>query len=167
MRKDALMAVGGYREAFRAGQDYDLWLRLSERFALDNLPAELYRWRLDRDSVYTTRRALQLTYAAVARAFARERAIHGGDSCDALAASGGDLDMFIANYQLGAFVLATGAELRLRGLGNSALVRAQFRRALRRGHLRPWTVCLCAWTHLGLPWPGGRPLVLPAEQGQP
>ncbi len=167
MRREALLAVGGYRDAFRAGQDYDLWLRLSERFDLDNLPGVLYQWRLDRDSVYTSRRALQLKYAAIALAFSRERAIHGGDSYNDLVASGGDLDGFVENYRLGAFVHATWGELLLRGLGNSARVRGHFRSALLGGDVRLWTLCLFAWTHLGLPWPGGRPLALPTEEGQP
>lgn len=165
MRREALQAVGGYRDAFRVGQDYDLWLRLSAHFDLDNLPEVLYQWRLDRDSVYTSRRATQLKYAAIALAFARERAAHGSDSCDLLTACEGDLDGFVARYRLGPFVHARWGELLLRGLGNSARVRAHFRRALLGGDVRPWTVCLFAWTHLGLPWPGGRPLALPAEQG--
>lgn len=167
MRRDALLAVGGYREAFRVGQDYDLWLRLSERFDVDNLPEVLYQWRLDRDSVYTSRRTLQLKFAAIALAFARERADHGGDSYSELVASGGDLDAFVTHYRLGPFVHATWGELLLRGIGNSAGVRAHFRSALTGGDVRPWTLCLLAWTHLGLPWPGGRPLALPAEPGQP
>jgi hypothetical protein len=30
MRRSAVIAAGGYREAFRHAEDYDLWLRLSE-----------------------------------------------------------------------------------------------------------------------------------------
>lgn len=167
MRRAAVLTVGGYREAFRAGQDYDLWLRLSERGDVDNLPDVLYQWRLDRDSIYTSRRTLQLTCAAIALAFAHERGRHGADSYNEFAASGGDPDAFVAKYRLGPFVHATSGELLLRGLGNSARVRAHFRNALAGGEVRLWTLCLCAWTHLGLPWPGGRPLALPAEPGSP
>jgi glycosyltransferase involved in cell wall biosynthesis len=159
LRKSAVDASGGYRPAFRAGQDYDLWLRLSERCDIDNLPGVLYRWRLDRDNVYTTRRAVQLRYAAIALAFARERAAFREDSYATLERCDGDLDRFVDQYRLGPFVHAMWGELLLRGLGNSASVREQFRRALAGGHIRPWTVCLFGWTHLGLPWPGGRPLV--------
>lgn len=166
MRREAVQAVGGYREAFRVGQDYDLWLRLSSRFDMDNLPEVLYQWRLDRGSVYTTRRALQLKYAGIALAFARERVVHGADSCDLLTRCDGDLDAFAAEYRLGAALHASWGELLLRGQGNSAGVRAHFRRALGGGHLRPWTVFLFGWTHLGLPWPGGRPLAAPADEGR-
>ena len=38
--------MGGHREAFRHASDYDLWLRLSERFRLANLPEPLVRYRV-------------------------------------------------------------------------------------------------------------------------
>ena len=37
-RRAALVAAGGYRAAFLAAEDYDLWLRLSETADLANLP---------------------------------------------------------------------------------------------------------------------------------
>lgn len=165
MRRDVVQALGGYRDAFRAGQDYDLWLRLSARFDMDNLPEVLYQWRLDRGSVFTTRRATQLKYAGIARTFARERTVHGVDAYDLLTRCEGDLEVFVAQYRLGAALHALWGELLLRGVGNSREVRHQFRSALRGGHLRPWTLCLFAWTHLGLPWPGGRPLSMPEGEG--
>jgi glycosyltransferase involved in cell wall biosynthesis len=158
MRRSAIQSFGGYRPAFPASQDYDLWLRLSERFDIDNLPDPLYRWRLAPESVYATRRATQLRYAGIALAFARERAAKGSDSYALLESSGGDLDAFLARYPLAPWVYALWAELFVRGLGNSALARTYFRRAVRGGYVHPWTLGLLAWTHLGLPWPGGRPL---------
>jgi glycosyltransferase involved in cell wall biosynthesis len=160
MRKDAVLAAGGYREAFRVAQDYDLWLRLSDRLEIDNLPDVHYQWRLDRDNVYTARRATQLRYAGIALALARERAADGGDSYELLELCDGDLDQFASRYRLGAFVQATWGELLLRTMGNSARVREYFRHAARGGDVRPRTLALLAWTHLGLPWPGGRPLQL-------
>ena len=162
MRASAIAASGGYREAFRLGQDYDLWLRLTERFEIDNLPDVLYQWRLDREGVYATRRAAQLQYAGIALAFARERAAAGSDSYQQLAACGGELDRFVSSYRLAPFVHAMWGELLLRALGNSAIVREHLRRAVAGGDARPWTIGLLAWTHLGLPWPGGRPLTLDA-----
>lgn len=160
MRRHVVQALGGYRGAFRAGQDYDLWLRLSARHDIDNLPGVFYQWRLDREGVYTTRRATQLKYAGIALAMARERGDGDADSCELLDSCDGDLDAFAARYRLGPFVHAMWGELLLRGLGNSAAVRGYLRRALAGGDLRPWTVCLFGWTHLGLPWPGGRPLTV-------
>ena len=37
-RRDALCAAGGYRPAFAASEDYDLWLRLADCAGLANLP---------------------------------------------------------------------------------------------------------------------------------
>ena len=160
LRKNALETTGGYREAFLVGQDYDLWLRLSSRFEIDNLSDVLYQWRLDRDGVYATRRATQLKYAGIALAFTRERGADGRDSYQLLENCDGDLDRFAARYRCGALVHATWGELLLRGVGNSGPVRQHFRRALLGGWIRPWTLLLFVWTHLGLPWPGGRPLAL-------
>lgn len=160
MRTSAIHAAGGYREAFAAGQDYDLWLRLTDRFEIDNLPDALYQWRLDADGVYAVRRATQLKYAAIALAFAHERRAEGRDSYATLERCGGDLDEFVSRYGRGPFVHAMWGELLLRGLGNSGSVRQYLRRAVRGGWIRPWTLLLFGWTHLGLPWPGGRPLAL-------
>lgn len=167
MRRTVVQAAGGYRGAFRAGQDYDLWLRLSDRHSIDNLPDVLYQWRLDRESVYATRRAIQLKYAAIALAFARERAAGGADSYEMLDGLDGDLDAFASRYRLGPFVHALWGELLLRALGNSAAVRGHLRRALAGGHIRPRTAALFGWTHLGLPWPGGRPLTVAEGSDRP
>ena len=45
MRRDAVLAAGGYRGAFRHCEDWDLWLRLAERHPLRNLPEPLLRLR--------------------------------------------------------------------------------------------------------------------------
>ncbi|MCI0439959.1 MAG: glycosyltransferase [Chloroflexi bacterium] len=65
-RKAAVEAVGGYRPQFKASQDYDLWLRLSERYSMSVVPKTLYRWRLRRSGVATSARMLQRAYAKVA-----------------------------------------------------------------------------------------------------
>ena len=45
MRREAVLDQGGYDERFTYAQDYDLWLRLSERFSIANLEEPLYCWR--------------------------------------------------------------------------------------------------------------------------
>jgi glycosyltransferase involved in cell wall biosynthesis len=45
MRRDAVLAAGGYRRAFPHCQDYDLWLRLSEDYDLLNIDDPLLRYR--------------------------------------------------------------------------------------------------------------------------
>jgi hypothetical protein len=47
-RKAALIAAGGYRPACEGAEDYDLWLRLSERARLANLPDALLDYRVHR-----------------------------------------------------------------------------------------------------------------------
>jgi O-antigen biosynthesis protein len=45
-RRDLVEAVGGFREGFEGSQDYDLWLRLSERASrVEHVPVVLYHWR--------------------------------------------------------------------------------------------------------------------------
>ena len=46
MRAAALRELGGYREAFQAAEDHDLWLRAAERYELANLPEVLLRYRI-------------------------------------------------------------------------------------------------------------------------
>jgi glycosyltransferase involved in cell wall biosynthesis len=46
MRAEAFRAVGGYREQFPRCEDYDLWLRLSERFAVANLDEPVVGYRI-------------------------------------------------------------------------------------------------------------------------
>ncbi len=65
-RKAAVEAVGDYRPQFKASQDYDLWLRLSECYSMSVVPKTLYRWRLRRSGVATSARMLQRAYAKAA-----------------------------------------------------------------------------------------------------
>jgi glycosyltransferase involved in cell wall biosynthesis len=45
LRRAAVLNVGNYRAAFRLAEDFDLWLRLSERYDLMNLPDCLLCYR--------------------------------------------------------------------------------------------------------------------------
>jgi hypothetical protein len=45
LRRAAVMALGGYRAAFRYAEDYDLWLRLSEHHALYAIDEPLLDYR--------------------------------------------------------------------------------------------------------------------------
>ncbi len=44
-RRRIIDAVGPYRNRFPHAEDYDLWLRILERFPAANIPAYLTRWR--------------------------------------------------------------------------------------------------------------------------
>jgi glycosyltransferase involved in cell wall biosynthesis len=78
MRRAALEAAGGYR--FRcAAEDYDLWLRLSERFELATVPEPviLYRLHLRQISVLSLERVVR--DALLVRAAAHARRASGVD----------------------------------------------------------------------------------------
>jgi len=79
LRKPALEAVGLYREEFRYAQDYDLCLRLAERYDLANLPEFLYSIRFHPRSITISRMAVQSFYADMARVLAAERRATGSD----------------------------------------------------------------------------------------
>lgn len=52
MRRDAVEAVGGYDETFEYTEDYDLWLRIADEYAVRNIDELLYALRLRSDSIY-------------------------------------------------------------------------------------------------------------------
>ncbi|MBI1798049.1 MAG: glycosyltransferase [Candidatus Eisenbacteria bacterium] len=97
MRRDVYRRAGGYRGAFRASQDLDLWMRLPADAGLANLPDPLYAWRHHPRGVFSRARDEQLFYAAVARAFRDERAATGSDAI-ALLERSADPAAFIAAY---------------------------------------------------------------------
>ncbi len=45
MRREAVVALGGYREELAPAEDYDLFLRLAERGRIANLPEVLFKYR--------------------------------------------------------------------------------------------------------------------------
>ncbi|MDQ3039784.1 MAG: glycosyltransferase [Pseudomonadota bacterium] len=51
IRADAYRAVGGIDASLPVAPDYDLCLRLSERFEIGHLPKPLYRYRMRLDSI--------------------------------------------------------------------------------------------------------------------
>jgi hypothetical protein len=77
LRRAALVAVGGYR--FDHVEDYDLWLRLSERFDLANLPEPLILYRVHADQVSLRALEEQVRRAVAVRAAARIRRSLGVD----------------------------------------------------------------------------------------
>ncbi|MEW5746938.1 MAG: glycosyltransferase [Nitrospirota bacterium] len=84
LRRSCLDAVGHYREEFRYTQDYDLWLRVSERFATANIDRILYRMRRTPGTISRNRHEEQLDFHLLARELARERRRTGSDSLAAL-----------------------------------------------------------------------------------
>jgi glycosyltransferase involved in cell wall biosynthesis len=90
-RRDAALAIGGYREQFRCSQDYDFFWRLSEVGEAVNLSDALYHYRYSAVSISANKAAEQARAHRAARILAgsRERG-EAEDISAAFAASGGD-----------------------------------------------------------------------------
>ena len=79
MRREAALRVGGFREPFKIGEDFDLLLRLSEIGKMANLPEVLYYYRQHLSSVCATLGPQWPTYRDHILALARERRDNGAD----------------------------------------------------------------------------------------
>ena len=66
MRKRAFIDVGGYDENFEFSQDYDLWIRLGEKYKLGNIEEPLYCWRSSATGISSAKREKQDFYARMA-----------------------------------------------------------------------------------------------------
>jgi len=84
MRREAAVAVGGYRRAFDPADDYDLWIRLSERYALANMPDVLVDYRWHGDNTTARRRRKQALGAHIARLAGAERRLGMPDPTNAI-----------------------------------------------------------------------------------
>ena len=73
MRRAAVVEAGGYDDLFRHSEDYDLWLRLAERFAVANLPEPLLLHRIHPNRVTVRHRLDQIVAAMAAAAASRLR----------------------------------------------------------------------------------------------
>lgn len=81
-RKKVIEDMGGYREKFRYSYDYDLFLRLCDKYKLSNVSQYLISWRTSITSITMQHHTLQRIYADIARKFAVERKEKGSDSYD-------------------------------------------------------------------------------------
>lgn len=79
MRRDTVIAVGGYRAAYRHCEDFDLWLRLSQHTQLANLPDRLLHYRRSDGQVSVRHVVAQQTNAAIAMLAHRERLAGAAD----------------------------------------------------------------------------------------
>jgi glycosyltransferase involved in cell wall biosynthesis len=81
-RRELMEELGGYREAFRYSQDYDLCLRAVEHHRLANLPEELYELRFHDAALTSTRVEFQFRFRVLARELARQRRANGRDELE-------------------------------------------------------------------------------------
>jgi hypothetical protein len=79
MRADAFREVGGYREMFPRSEDYDLWLRLSERFTIANLAEPVVGYRIHAGQTTLATLDDQARWLLIAHASHRVRVDSGSD----------------------------------------------------------------------------------------
>ena len=141
MRRDAVLAVGGYRRAFLQCEDYDLWLRLSERYDLLNIDEPLLQYR--EHSAQLTWRHLEqrILSELAARESARWRSLGRSDPAEGIGpVTRRDLQEFgLGESEVSARIVvrALDAAREAGRAGNQPAVR----RALS-----------LAWQQKGLPW---------------
>jgi GT2 family glycosyltransferase len=73
IRRSVLLEVGGYDERYAYSHDYDLWLRIIERYKVSNLPEPLYCWRSSPTQISSLKKNEQDYFAKLARQKAVER----------------------------------------------------------------------------------------------
>jgi Glycosyl transferase family 2 len=105
MRRGAVLAVGGYRPAYQYAEDYDLWLRMAERYALANLPDRLLYYRQHAAKLSVVYAAEQRLATRIAQFAARCRRAGKPDPTEGLTAlSPRDIDRFDLSPQEGSTV---------------------------------------------------------------
>ncbi len=83
-RRDVVLSVGGYHQAFRHCEDFDLWLRLADRTRIANLSERLLRYRHYAGQVSQRHAVEQQIGVAVARLAQAERAAGRPDPTETL-----------------------------------------------------------------------------------
>jgi hypothetical protein len=84
MRRAAVLAVGSYRSAYEYAEDYDLWLRIAERYKLANLPERLLLYRQHADKLSNAFAGQQALATRVAQFAAQRRRRGSPDPTDGL-----------------------------------------------------------------------------------
>jgi hypothetical protein len=83
-RRQAMEAIGGYREDLRYALDYDCYWRMTDRYPVANLPETLYHYRFACGSISAKKRREQERCAAITRQLGAMRR-NGGTEDMALA----------------------------------------------------------------------------------
>jgi glycosyltransferase involved in cell wall biosynthesis len=78
-RRSAVERCGGYRQVCCHAEDYDLWLRISERCAIANLPEVYLHYRRHREQISAIARVRQSLSRDLALLSARYRISNRGD----------------------------------------------------------------------------------------
>ena len=86
VRSEIVRRLGGYRPAFKAAEDYDLWLRIAEVAPIATLPETLVQYRRHGGNVTTREQIRQAFSARLAQSSAKARRETGIDPANGLAA---------------------------------------------------------------------------------
>jgi glycosyltransferase involved in cell wall biosynthesis len=130
-RKACFEVVGGYREWFKQAMDYDLWLRMVERYDIDCLPELLFHYRQNLEGI-THRQYFQQKHSA---AFALQCAERRRERLPEPSTPA--LDQPPTQAEWGEYHTFLGrAFLDLDRIDDA---RAEFRRAVRNAPLSPYT----------------------------
>lgn len=73
IRKSSLLDVGFYYAPMEKSQDYELWLRLSKKYKMANIPKPLYLWRINSKKValkYVEEKQIFVSLAKIKNDFA-------------------------------------------------------------------------------------------------
>jgi glycosyltransferase involved in cell wall biosynthesis len=150
MLRSTVSRLGGFREPFHIGEDFDFLLRLSEIGKMENLPMELYLYRQHLGSICATQGAHWLTHRDTILALARERKRFGTDRLQRGEKLVLDAAPKVVPRQAGARIYAAWASHSLRN-GNTDLALKYAGAAVRAGPfaLHVWRLALrVAWAWL-------------------
>jgi hypothetical protein len=84
IRREAFVSVGGYRPVFVLAEDYDLWLRIIQRFQCANLEQVVLKYRSHPHQVQLRNVKQQSLYILAARASALSRRAGNPDPLDSI-----------------------------------------------------------------------------------
>ena len=144
-RRQSALAVGGYRRELEYQEDYDLWLRMIERFEAAQLPEVLLYYRLSSDSVSFKYRHVQSTVLdGLVKELRRQRELEGRDVLE----RGGDISTLRRSLEDAAGVLSRRRRWarQLIGWGEGSLHAGQRTAALRFALQALWSNPLTSWS---------------------
>ena len=67
IRMESFYDVGSYDESMERSQDYELWLRISKKYRMANIPEYLYIWRNHKDNIEAKYKGEQEIFVALAK----------------------------------------------------------------------------------------------------
>jgi cellulose synthase/poly-beta-1,6-N-acetylglucosamine synthase-like glycosyltransferase len=84
MRREILVALGGYRKIVVHAEDYDLWLRISDKFQLANLDSVVLKYRLHPNQISVRKCKQEGLSGLAARIATSERRMGKPDPLDSI-----------------------------------------------------------------------------------